>query len=39
MRPEYGTGDIVVSVLAVLGVIVLIILFVVIFRSTFLDKE
>ncbi len=39
MRPEYQTGDIVVAVLAALGVVVLVVLFIVVFRSTFLNKD
>ena len=33
MSPEIGTGDVIVGILAVLGVVVLIILFIVLVRS------
>jgi hypothetical protein len=33
VKPEIGTGDIVVGVLAALGVVVLIVVFVIVFRS------
>ncbi len=39
MRSEYQTGDIVVAVLAALGVVVLVILFIVVFRNTFLNTD
>ncbi len=33
MSPEIGTGDVIVGILAVLGVVVLIILFIVLVRN------
>ena len=39
MEAELQTGDIVVAIVAALGVIVLIILFVLVFRSTFLKGD
>ncbi len=39
MEAELQTGDIMVAILAALGVIVLIILFVLVFRSTFLKGD
>ncbi len=38
VRPEYGTEDIVVGVLAALGVVVLIVVFVWVFREVMLKK-
>lgn len=39
MRPEYQTGDIIVGVLAAIGVVVLIIVFVIVFRKSILRKD
>ena len=39
MTPDYQTGDIVVVVLASIGVVVLVILFIAVFRNTFLKKD
>ena len=39
MEAEFQTGDMIVVVLALLGLAVLVILFVVIFRATFLDED
>jgi hypothetical protein len=38
VKPEYGTEDIVVGVLAALGVVVLIVVFVWVFREVMLKK-
>jgi hypothetical protein len=38
MRPEIGTADIVVGVLAAVGVVILIVLFVWVFRDRMLKK-
>jgi hypothetical protein len=38
VKPEIGTGDIVVGVLAALGVVVLIVVFVIVFRSVLRKK-
>ena len=39
MRPEIETADIVVGVLAALGVVVLIVVFVLVFRAVTLKKD
>lgn len=39
MPPEYQTGDIVVGVLAVIGVIVLVVLFVYVLKTSILRKD
>ena len=39
MQPEYQTGDIVVGILAAIGVVVLIVLFIAVFRNVFLKKD
>jgi hypothetical protein len=38
MKPEIGTGDIVVGVLGAIGVVVLVIVFVVVARKVLRDK-
>ena len=38
MRPEVGTADIVVGVIAALGVVVLVVVFVWVFRDRMLKK-
>lgn len=39
MKPEIETADIVVGVLAALGVVVLIVVFIVVFRAVILKKD
>ena len=39
MPAEYQTADIVVGVLAAIGVVVLIVVFAIVFRKTFLKKD
>ena len=39
METEFQAGDIVVAVLAILGVVFLIILFVLVFRNAFITKD
>ena len=39
MAPQYQTGDIIVGVLASIGVVVLIVLFVVVVRTHILRKD
>ena len=39
MKPEYGTGDIIVGVLGAIGVVVLIVLFVYVVRNVLTRKE
>ncbi len=39
MEAEFQAGDIVVAVLAILGVVFLIILFVLVFRNAFITKD
>jgi hypothetical protein len=39
MKPEIGTGDIVVGVLATIGVVVLIVLFIYVVRNVLTRKE
>lgn len=38
MKPDIGTADIVVGVLGALGIVVLIVVFVLVFRSVFLKR-
>lgn len=38
MNPEIGTGDVVIGVLAAIGVVVLIVLFVWVFKDRMLKK-
>jgi len=39
MKPEIGTGDIIVGMLGAIGVVVLIVLFVYVVRNVLLKKE
>ena len=39
MKPEIGTGDIVVGILGAIGVVVLIVLFVYVVRNVLTKKE
>ncbi len=39
MKPEIGTGDIIVGVLGTIGVVVLIVLFVYVVRNVLTKKE
>ncbi len=39
MEAEFQAGDIIVAVLAILGVVFLIILFVLVFRNAFITKD
>ncbi len=39
METEFQAGDIIVAVLAILGVVFLIILFVLVFRNAFITKD
>ncbi len=39
MKPEFETADIVVGVLAALGVVLLIVVFIVVFRAVLLKKD
>lgn len=39
MKPEFETADIVVGVLASLGVVVLIVVFIMVFRAVILKKD
>ncbi len=39
MEAEFQAGDIIVGVLAILGVVFLIILFVLVFRNAFITKD
>lgn len=39
MKPEIGTGDVIVGILGAIGVVVLIVLFVYVVRNMLLKKE
>lgn len=39
MKEEMGTGDVIIAIVAALGVVVLVVVFVVIVKKVFLNKD